>query len=127
MTMMKLKNGAYAILLVAMLAQAVMSIDAAALEASVGVVCNAALLELVPCSDSIMSGKQGVGSVGAPPPDPRCCKAMEELMLTPKCLCFAAGTADGFDEREVLDLPAACNLNVQPGQFCNGKYTLQAP
>jgi len=110
------------------LAQAVMmSIDAAAPEASVGVVCNAALLELVPCSDSIMSGKQGVGSVGAPPPDPRCCKAMEELMLTPKCLCFAAGTADGFDEREVLDLPAACNLNVQPGQFCNGKYTLQPP
>ncbi|KAH8972496.1 hypothetical protein BDL97_02G200100 [Sphagnum fallax] len=97
-----------------------MSIDAAAPEASVGVVCNAALLELVPCSDSIMSGKQGVGSVGAPPPDPRCCKAMEELMLTPKCLCFAASTADGFDEREVLDLPAACNLNVQPGQFCNG-------
>lgn len=76
--------------------------------------CNGALVELIPCSDSL-SGK------GAAPVNGPCCMAVSELMLTPECLCYAASTAQGFDMKEILGLPRACRLHVKHAPTCEGR------
>lgn len=79
--------------------------------------CNGALVELIPCSDSL-SGKE------AAPVNGPCCMAVSELMLTPECLCYAASTAQGFDMKEILGLPRACRLHVKHAPTCEGRVCL---
>jgi len=78
--------------------------------------CNGAVVELVPCADSI-KGK------GADPVSHACCMALSELLLSPECLCYAATTAQGFDMKQILGLPAACKYHVKPHQTCEGSTT----
>lgn len=80
--------------------------------------CNGALVELIPCSDSL-SGKE------AAPVNGPCCMAVSELMLTPECLCYAASTAQGFDMKEILGLPRACRLHVKHAPTCEGRVCLR--
>lgn len=94
-------------------------VSASAAEEPLPIKCDASVLELVPCSDSL-SGKRAVAR-----PDHRCCVALKELMLTPECLCFAASTAHGFNKKQVLSLPSACNIRIKPGQTCDGKVFSQ--
>ena len=75
--------------------------------------CNGAVVELVPCEDSIR-GKDAV------PVTHGCCMALSELLLTPECLCYCATTAQGFDMKQILGLPAACKYHVKPHQTCEG-------
>ncbi|KAH8957260.1 hypothetical protein BDL97_07G083100 [Sphagnum fallax] len=89
-------------------------VSAPAAEEPLPIKCDASVLELVPCSDSL-SGKRAVAR-----PDHRCCVALKELMLTPECLCFAASTAHGFNKKQVLSLPSACHIRIKPGQTCDG-------
>jgi hypothetical protein len=75
--------------------------------------CNGAIVELVPCEDSI----RGTDSV---PVTHGCCMALSELLLSPECLCYAATTAQGFDMKQILGLPADCKFHIKPHQTCEG-------
>ncbi|KAG0591938.1 hypothetical protein KC19_1G213200 [Ceratodon purpureus] len=76
--------------------------------------CNGAVVELVPCEDSI-NGKNAI------PVTHGCCMALSELLLSPECLCYAATTApQGFDMKQILGLPAACKYHVKSHQTCEG-------
>lgn len=85
----------------------------ATVEAGVIERCNGAVLELVPCSDSIKGP-------GADPVSHGCCMALSELLLSPECLCYAATISQGFDMKQILGLPAACKFHVKPHQACEG-------
>lgn len=91
-----------------------------AVEAGVIERCNGAVVELVPCTDAI-KGK------GADPVSHGCCMALSELLLSPECLCYAATTAQGFDMKQILGLPAACKYHVPPHQSCEGQSLCALP